>query len=45
MVATLEHDLWSIVKIRAQPIPVGAWLAIEEVGLRCLGISDEGGGG
>ena len=38
----VEHDLRSIVKIGAQPVLVGAWLAIGEVGLGCLWIGDEG---
>ena len=33
----------SVFKIGAQPVLVGAWLAIREVGLGCLWISDEGG--
>ena len=33
----------SIVKIEAQPVLVGAWLAIGNVGFRCLWIGDEGG--
>ena len=41
----VEHGLQSIVKIGAQPILVGAWLAIGEVDLRCLWIGDEGGVG
>ena len=45
MVATLEHGLRLVVKIRAQPVLVGAWLAIGEVGLGCLWIGDEGGVG
>ena len=39
----VEHGLPSVVKIEAQPILVGAWLAIREVGLGCLWIGDEGG--
>ena len=39
----VEHGLRSVVKIGAQPILVDAWLAIGEVGLRCLWIGDEGG--
>ena len=42
MVAMLEHDMRSVVKIGAQPVLVGAWLAIEEVDLGCLWIGDEG---
>ena len=38
----VEHGLRSIVKIGAQPVLVGAWLAIREVGLGCLWIGDEG---
>ena len=38
----VEHGLQSIVKIKAQPILVSAWLAIGEVGLGCLWIGDEG---
>ena len=38
MVAMLEHDMRSVVKIGAQPVLVGAWLAIGEVGLGCLWI-------
>ena len=45
MAATLGHGLWSVVKIRAQPVLVGAWLAIGEVGDGCLWIGDEGGVG
>ena len=41
----VEHGLRSVVKIRAQPILVGAWLAIGEVDLGCLWIGDEGGVG
>ena len=43
MTATLEHGLRSVVKIKAQPVLVGTWLAIGEVGLGCLWIGDEGG--
>nr|POE45269.1 hypothetical protein CFP56_43031 [Quercus suber] len=39
----VEHSLWLVVKIGAQPLLVGAWLAIKEVGLGCLWIGDEGG--
>ena len=39
------HDLQSVVKIRAQPKLVDAWLAIGEVGLGCLWIGDGGGVG
>ena len=35
----------SVFKIGAQPVLVGAWLAIREVGLGCLWIGDEGGVG
>ena len=41
----VEHSLWSVVKIGAQLVLVGAWLAIGEVGLGCLWIGDEGGVG
>ena len=41
----VEHSLRLIVKIGAQPVLVGAWLVIEEMGLGCLWISDEGGVG
>ena len=39
----VEQGLRSVVKIGAQPVLVDAWLAIGEVGLRCLWIGDEGG--
>ena len=39
----VEHGLQSIIKIGAQPVLIGAWLAIGEVGLGCLWIGDEGG--
>ena len=39
----VEHGLQLIVKIGAQPVLIGAWLAIKEVGLGCFG--DEGGVG
>ena len=45
MAATLEHGLQLVVKIRAQPVLVSAWLAIGEVGLGCLWIGVEGGVG
>ena len=41
----MEHGLRSVVKIGAQHVLVGAWLAIGEVGLGCLWIVDEGGVG
>ena len=41
----VEQGLRSVVKIGAQPVLVGAWLAIGEVGLGCLWIDDEGGVG
>ena len=41
----MEHGLWSVVKIGAQPVLVGAWLAIGKVGLGCLWIVDEEGVG
>ena len=41
----VEHGLRLVVKIGAQPVLVSAWLAIEEVGLGCLWIGDEGGVG
>ena len=41
----VEHGLWSVVKIENQPVLVSAWLVIEEVGLGCLWIGDEGGVG
>ena len=41
----VELGLRSVVKIRAQPILVGAWLTIGEVDLGCLWIDDEGGVG
>ena len=39
----VEHGLRLIVKIGAQLVLVGEWLAIGEVGLGCLWIGDEGG--
>ena len=30
MESLVEHGLWSVVKIGAQPVLVGAWLAIGE---------------
>ena len=41
----VELGLRSVVKIRAQPVLIGAWLAIGEVGLGYLWIDDEGGMG
>ena len=50
--SSVEHGLRLVVKIgaqpvliEAQPVLVGAWLAIGEVGLGCLWIGDEGGVG
>ena len=39
----VEHGLRSVVKIRAQPVLIDAWLAIGNVGLWCLWIGDEEG--
>ena len=41
MATTLGHGLWSVVKIRAQPILVSAWLAIGEREGWVLGGDDE----
>ena len=41
----VEHGMRLVVKIRAQPVLIGAWLAIREVGLGYLWIDDEGGMG
>ena len=43
--STACNGMQSVVKIEAQPVLVDAWLAIGEVGLRCLWICDEGGVG
>ena len=41
--SVVEHGLQLVVKIKAQPVLIGAWLMIREVGLGCLWIGDKGG--
>ena len=42
-VVTKMHGLRLVVEIKTQPVLVGAWLAIGEVGIGCLWIGDVGG--